>query len=583
MPDVEIVESEKRNIPTDERNHASDADFAGPHRSFPILKPADVMAAFHSLGRAKGDSAPIRARIISIAKRKGFPLPASVTDAKKQYHALFADGEKCDMCDMAMPEPYTPFGGAKSFAEMDEWSINQAMAEYVDEVSDRFQQIMNNIMNDDMMSAGEKASAAAALAKEMQARISSPDSEELDEEKWEVLEGDEDEKTLGFWGKMLRKVKAKNKKKSLETENTVTLPANRGFKVYRDLEGSLRWLSLSSNAFEDLDRELFTTKALEEAIEHADKTGERGPLLVYHVPSAEIGQCDYQAMAGRFLVESGTFDDTPLGRKAVEYFTNTDEEYQVSIGYEYRLGDEEDGIYEWTRIKERSACPPGTAANPWTDFKVIGETPMNDKKALELEKIFGKELATGVIANAEAKTKELEGTTKYKELEPVTLTITGATLEEAQEAVKVAFEKAKQTPAQMAAAEDAADQGKDDAQENPDGSKKPAKKEFDEEQLTQLATLITDLSNQVEELSGVTETVKELQAQVKELSKSSSEKMSEIITPRWSPNGITRPSENEKHLVTDEKEAASFSADEGYSDPASAYVKDLLGIGAGSN
>lgn len=591
MPE-EIAVEEKRNISTEERNRAPDSDFAGPHRSFPILKPADVAAAFHSLGRAKGDSAPIRARIISIAKRKGFPLPKSVSDANKQYHELnpLAEGEKCGMCDApSYVEPMAPFGGATSFAEMDEWSVNQALAEYVDEVSYRFKMLMDNIMNDDMMSPAEKASAASALAKEMQERIATPDGEELDEEKWEVLEGDEDdEKSLSFWGKFRKKFRKKNVK-ALETENTVTLPANRGFKVYRDLEGDLRWLSLSSNAFEDLDKELFTTKALEEAIEHADKTGERGPLLIYHVPSAEIGQCDYQAMAGRFLVESGTFDDTPLGRKAVEYFTNSDEEHQVSIGYQYHLGDEEDGVYDWTRIIERSVTPYGAAANPWTDFKVIGDNPMDAKKAAVLEKIFGKELATGVITNAETKTKELEATTKFKEKETEPEVVTLDELNAAAEAaVEAILDSGKAMPSQAEIDKMPDGPAKNAMQKRMDAMNKKevsieetappaaeAAPTFGPEQLTQLATLITDLSNQVSELTGLSETVKELQTQVKELSVSDEQKMLNVITPRWP--GVIRPTESKDNLVTDQKAIDELTNKEAQKDPAAAYVEDLLG------
>lgn len=589
----EIAIDEKRNISTEERNRAAVSDFAGPHRSFPILKPADVMAAFHSLGRASGDSGAIRSRIISIAKRKGFPLPKSVEDAKKEYHELhpLTEGEKCGMCDEAMPAMYNPFGGATSFAEMDEWSLNQAMAEYSRETTDRYQMLMNNIMNNEMLSPTDKATAAGALTKELQERIASPDNEELDEEKWEVLEGDEDDhKSLGFWDKFLKAfAKKKTKVKSLENENNVSLPANRGFKVYRDLEGDLRWLSLSSNAFEDLDKELFTTKALEEAIEHSDKTGERGPLLIYHVPSAEVGQCDYQAMAGRFLVESGTFDDTPLGRKAVEYFTNSDEEHQVSIGYEYHLGDEEDGIYEWTRIKERSVCPYGAAANPWTDFKVIGDNPMDERKAATLEKIFGKELAAGVISSAEERTKELEATTKFKEVKtedaPI-WTVTGSTLEEAQAALKDVFEKAKKpmTPEEEAAMKKDMAAKKEGSEETLTVDTSGVTPAFSGEQLTQLATLITDLSTQVEELTGMSDAVKELQAQVKALTVSDDEKVSNIITPRWNPATGLRPTENDGNVITDPTAIKALTNDDQLpKDPAAAYVHDLLGVAAASN
>ena len=64
----------KREISTKERKDADESDFAGPHRSFPILKPEDVGAAAHSLGRAGDKSAipGIKRRIIAIARRKGW-------------------------------------------------------------------------------------------------------------------------------------------------------------------------------------------------------------------------------------------------------------------------------------------------------------------------------------------------------------------------------------------------------------------------------------------------------------------------------------------------------------------------------
>ncbi len=65
----------ERFISKPERDKASSSDFAGKGKSFPILKPEDVSAAAHSLGRAgSGNLGPsgIKARIIAIAKRKGW-------------------------------------------------------------------------------------------------------------------------------------------------------------------------------------------------------------------------------------------------------------------------------------------------------------------------------------------------------------------------------------------------------------------------------------------------------------------------------------------------------------------------------
>src|SRR5258708_23816181 len=65
----------ERFISKDERTAASSGDFAGKGKSFPILKPGDVMAAVRSMGRAGADnhSTPtLKAHIIAIAKRKGW-------------------------------------------------------------------------------------------------------------------------------------------------------------------------------------------------------------------------------------------------------------------------------------------------------------------------------------------------------------------------------------------------------------------------------------------------------------------------------------------------------------------------------
>jgi hypothetical protein len=65
----------ERFISKSEREKADASDFAGKGKSFPILKPEDVQAAAHALGRA-GDKnmgpSGIKARIIGIAKRKGW-------------------------------------------------------------------------------------------------------------------------------------------------------------------------------------------------------------------------------------------------------------------------------------------------------------------------------------------------------------------------------------------------------------------------------------------------------------------------------------------------------------------------------
>jgi hypothetical protein len=514
--------------------------------------------------------------------------------------SVVVEDEKC----MDMDMPMSPYGGATSFAEIDASKAGQDYASAVDQLTYALEGIVHNITASDESTADEKAAKISAASADYRDRINA------------LKVGQEDNKNLTLWEKF-KSLFSKEQLALLDSqvdqvkEEVVGLK-DRGFKVYEDTSGQKRWLALSSNSFEDLDKELFTTKALEEAIEYADKTGERGPLLVFHVPGSDIGQCDYQAMAGRFLVESGTFADTPLGRKAVEYFTNTDEEHQVSIGYQYIKGDELDGQYDWMRFRERSALPVGTAANPWTDFTVIGDNPMEEIKAQTLRKIFGDELANGVIANAETKTKELEeqgvrfknktAAPIYDEKELGPITDVETVEEKKEEEIPVlahvhgnvkhthrvipesehahtgleAFKAAKKMPMED-------DGGDADPKENADKKPPFAKKEgeLDENQTTQLATLLAGL---VEDVGAVRDTVAALQDDVKALKRADEEKQADLMTPRGFPSfpGGIRPSESNSNIVKDEKAIENLDKEEDDLpvNPAFAYVQDLLQPGA---
>ncbi len=72
----------ERFISKSERDSADSGDFAGKGKSFPILKPGDVGAAVHAMGRAGSGNygmSALKANIIRIAKKKGWTkyLPKS--------------------------------------------------------------------------------------------------------------------------------------------------------------------------------------------------------------------------------------------------------------------------------------------------------------------------------------------------------------------------------------------------------------------------------------------------------------------------------------------------------------------------
>lgn len=82
----------ERFISKKERDSAGDESFAGKGKSFPILKPADVSAAVHAMGRAGSDNygpAQLKANIIRIAKAKGWTseLPKAWQDGEAKESA----------------------------------------------------------------------------------------------------------------------------------------------------------------------------------------------------------------------------------------------------------------------------------------------------------------------------------------------------------------------------------------------------------------------------------------------------------------------------------------------------------------
>lgn len=73
-----------RDISQDDRDKLPAEDFAGPNKSFPIVEAADVHDAAQSLGRAKGNRAAIKRKIVAIAYRKGDAFVAQLPDDWKR-------------------------------------------------------------------------------------------------------------------------------------------------------------------------------------------------------------------------------------------------------------------------------------------------------------------------------------------------------------------------------------------------------------------------------------------------------------------------------------------------------------------
>ena len=109
--------AEKRNFDPGvgggvDRDKLPESDFAGPHRSFPIVNQSDVSDALHLVGHADNPDA-VRARIRSIADRKGFSMPDSASGGSDKIErelaiakaAIGGAGPLCDDGDADDPTP----------------------------------------------------------------------------------------------------------------------------------------------------------------------------------------------------------------------------------------------------------------------------------------------------------------------------------------------------------------------------------------------------------------------------------------------------------------------------------------------
>ena len=81
----EVQATYNRDWPQAKRDKLQSKDFAGPNQSFPITTQADVDAAAKLVGKAKNPAA-VKARIISIAKRKNLKIPEAWQESTVNFN-----------------------------------------------------------------------------------------------------------------------------------------------------------------------------------------------------------------------------------------------------------------------------------------------------------------------------------------------------------------------------------------------------------------------------------------------------------------------------------------------------------------
>ena len=132
--------------------------------------------------------------------------------------------------------------------------------------------------------------------------------------------------------------------------------------VTTDKEGRYRWVAISSNSYQDREGEIVSQKALAASVERGDK----GKLLWWHEQKAVLGECDFQMLKGRMLIESGTFTSQKVGAAFAKL-----KGLGVSVGFRHPASEPLNGVYTNIEIFERSILPAKRAANGLTSFGVM--------------------------------------------------------------------------------------------------------------------------------------------------------------------------------------------------------------------
>lgn len=217
------------------------------------------------------------------------------------------------------------------------------------------------------------------------------------------------------------------------TTKEATAPTT--FLTFKDKNGQWRWVLKSSNAFEDRDGEVVTTKALNRDIQRTDRTHEYGPLRWWHVGKPEwknpldwksvvagkgldIGDCDFSAMEGPVLIESGTFRTPELGVAIAEKA----DKFRASLGFSHPLDEpDQDGLFHHINRFERSLTPANRASNMRTGLVVTKERVMDNEKLTAFKEAVGEDLANQVLADAQETVKEARAAgIREKEVDEVT-------------------------------------------------------------------------------------------------------------------------------------------------------------------
>ncbi len=191
--------------------------------------------------------------------------------------------------------------------------------------------------------------------------------------------------------------------------------------------GGEPWLfAWSTNAFQDRENEIFSTKGLEDFAARAFEKEDKGSFDFWHIPGSEFARKEWIAVPGRYLAEAGPFLKDRKGARAYYMLTNhpwghpdiAPEGWGCSPQFRYLPEEKEKGVFENFDITRTSVLPRFAAANIWTGEPEVMTMAISEQQEKAGRAFFGDELFDQIVEKGEAKTKEREEAgTAFKENE----------------------------------------------------------------------------------------------------------------------------------------------------------------------
>jgi transcriptional regulator with XRE-family HTH domain len=213
--------------------------------------------------------------------------------------------------------------------------------------------------------------------------------------------------------------------KAAETEEKeVKLFVNEVGIAQKEVNGELWHFTWSTNAFEDREGEIFSTKGLEDYVVNNESNQDKGYFNLWHINeedgnfNTDFAKKEWQGVIGRFLVEAGPYLDDTKGKAAKKFFKRygsghpeiAPEGWGCSPEYKYLPEERMTGTYNTIWITRTSTLSKFAAANIWTEARQLGGTKMalSDQQKKAAIEMFGDEFVGQMIQEAESKTTELE-------------------------------------------------------------------------------------------------------------------------------------------------------------------------------